>query len=176
VELRRWNPGQAEALRVAVEDSFDELHTWMPWAAERPTEHGMRTVLSEGAEAFDRDAEWSYVVGVPGGDEVLGAVGLHPRSGPGTVEIGYRIRTGVTGRGYATAAARVLTTAAFAHLADVGQVEIRVDAANRRSGAVPTRLGNRTDREVSLPVVAPGQSGRWYVHVMERDRWPVDAG
>ncbi len=171
VELRRWHGGHAEQLRASVSASFAELHAWVPWAAEPPTADGMRDVVTAGVTAFDADRDWTYVVGRPGRDEVLGSAGLHSRGPSRTVEIGYWIRTDATGRGYATAAARALTTAAFEHLVDVDRTEIWVDVANVRSDAVPGRLGYRVDREVDRTADAPAQNGRRRVHVMERLRW-----
>ena len=171
VELRRWTPTLADALCAAVEASRAELLPWMPWAQEEPTVDGLRAVLVEGSDAFDEDREWTYVLAHPSGSEVLGSTGLHRRGDPSSLEIGYWVRTDVTGRGYATAVARALTTVAFAALPWVAWTEIHVDAANAASARVPTRLGYRIDHEDDVPVTAPGQCGRVQVWVMERGRW-----
>ena len=99
----------------------------------------------------------------------MGATGLHHRDGPATVEIGYWVRTDRHPPRLATAAARALTTAAFAHLDYVDEVEIRMDDGNRRSAAVPPRLGFRLTGEVDHAIDAPGQCGRW----MGLVRWTV---
>jgi len=171
VELRRWRPAQAEALTAAVEASMPELRRWMPWAQEQPTVVGITEVLTEGEVSFEADREWQFVVAEPGADGVLGATGLHHRGAPDTVEIGYWIRSDRTGGGLATAAARALTTVAFAHLAYVSAVEIQMDASNRRSVAVPPKLGFRLTGEVDHAIDAPGHSGRWEVWSMDRDHW-----
>jgi hypothetical protein len=46
VERRRWARAHAEVLPQAVATNVTELHRWMPWAAERPTEEGMRSVVA----------------------------------------------------------------------------------------------------------------------------------
>jgi RimJ/RimL family protein N-acetyltransferase len=171
IELHRWATGHLDPLLVAIEASFEELHPWMPWAGERPTADGMRTVLEEGSVAFDEDREWSYVVIVPGEEGVFGSVGLHRRGPPDTVEVGYWIRSDRTGLGYVTTATRALTTAAFSRVSGVDSVEIRMDPANRRSAAVPRRLGYRLDRTVDAPVDAPARTGRSQVWVMARGDW-----
>jgi RimJ/RimL family protein N-acetyltransferase len=89
------------------------------------------------------------------------------------LEIGYWIRTDSTHRGLATIASRALTTAAFAYLPDITTVEIRMDALNVRSAAVPPKLGFRLDGEVEQPVEAPGQSGRRLVWKMARTDWAL---
>ena len=171
VELRRWRPAQAAALTAAVEASLAELRPWMPWAQEHPTVGGITEVLTEGDASFEADREWQFVVAEPGADGVLGATGLHHRGAPDTVEIGYWIRSDRTGAGLATTVARALTSAAFAHLDYVEAVEIQMDAANRRSAAVPPKLGFRLAGEVDHAIDAPGHSGRWEVWSMDRDTW-----
>ncbi|HEY4927509.1 MAG TPA: GNAT family protein [Acidimicrobiales bacterium] len=171
VELRRWRPAYADALTEAVVASLTELRPWMPWAQDAPTVPGMTQVLTDGEAGFDTDEEWQFVLGEPGSDLVLGAIGLHRRGPPDTVEIGYWIRTDATRRGLATAASRALTAAAFAHLPFVTTVEIRMDTGNVRSAAVPPRLGFSFDRQVDQAIDAPGQSGRWLVWKMERTDW-----
>ena len=76
-----------------------------------------------------------------GDDRLLGATGLHriDWSVP-SMEIGYWLRPEAQGSGYATDAARLMTAFAFRH-ARAERVEIRCDAANQRSAAVPRRLG-----------------------------------
>jgi RimJ/RimL family protein N-acetyltransferase len=100
--------------------------------------------------------------------ELVGGAGLHPK-GPGTADIGYWVRADRTGRGYATAAARALTEAAFQHLADVHRVTIRMDQANVARAAVPRKLGYRGDREeTTRDIVASGHTGKGWIWVYTR--------
>jgi RimJ/RimL family protein N-acetyltransferase len=138
--LRRWHMDDADALLAAIQASLAELRPWMPWANEPPTLASVQEYLEGGGTRtgfglFDAEGE------------VVGAFGLHDRQGPGILEIGYWVRSDRTGRGYATAAARALTDAAFAGFPDVDQVEIRCDPANLASAAVPAKLGYRLDPE-----------------------------
>ena len=171
VELRRWRPAFAEGLCAAVADSLPELRPWMPWAQEEPTVERLVALLAEGDGAFEAGTEWQFVMVEADGERVVGATGLHLRHGPGTVEIGYWVRSDATHQGFATMASRALTTAVFSHLDDIDEVEIRMDAANRRSAAVPSRLGFHLSGEVDREIEAPGQSGRWMVWVMTRGDW-----
>ena len=145
----------------------------MPWAQDAPTVPGMLQVLTEGDASFDADQEWQFVVAEPGSDRILGASGLHRRGPPPTVEIGYWIRTEAAHRGLATAVARALTSAAFAHVPTVDTVEIRMDIRNTRSAAIPPRLGFRLAGEVDHRIDSPGLSGRWLVWEMHRADWEL---
>jgi RimJ/RimL family protein N-acetyltransferase len=175
IELRRWRPGHAESLCAAVGASLPELRPWMPWAQEEPDVEGLVAILTEGDTGFEAGTEWQFVMVGPDGDRVVGAAGLHRRHGPATVEIGYWVRTDATRHGYATMASRALTTAAFAHLDGIDEVEIRMDAGNRRSAAVPPRLGFRHVGDVDYEIDAPGQSGRRMVWVTTRAEWEPSA-
>ena len=171
IELRRWHPAYAERLCAAVTSSLPELRPWMPWAQEAPTVEALVAILAEGDAAFEAATEWQFVMVELGGDQVVGATGLHHRHGPATVEIGYWVRSDTTHHGYATMASRALTSAAFAHLDHIDEVEIRMDVGNRRSAAVPPRLGFRYTGDVDREIDAPGQCGRWMVWAMARADW-----
>ena len=87
--------------------------------------------------------------------------------GAGALEIGYWVRVGHLGRGVATAAAGTLTIAALA-LPEVERVEIRCDAANVRSAAIPPKLGYRLDRIRRRPPTTPGETDEHMVWVRRR--------
>jgi RimJ/RimL family protein N-acetyltransferase len=168
IDLHRWRPAHGDELLGAVVVSFPELHRWMPWAATMPAADDLAAVLRDGEAAFEADREWVYVLREVASDEVVGAAGLHPRSGPGSIEIGYWVRSDRTGRGYATAAARALTAAALTRLGSVERVEIRMDRANRASAAVPAKLGFRLLGGERRDLLAPGHSGEGLVWVLAR--------
>ena len=168
LELRRWRQDHLDRILDAVAASFPELHRWMPWAETMPTAAEQLEVLRAGEAAFDADQEWAYVVVEPEAEELVGAAGLHPRSGPGTVEIGYWIRTDRTGRGYATDTAGALAAVAFAHLPGLEQVEIRMDQANVASAAVPPKLGFRLLGHEERDILTPGHTGQGLVWVLDR--------
>jgi RimJ/RimL family protein N-acetyltransferase len=168
--VRRWHNDDVPGLHVAVLESVEELRPWMPWAAKEPLLLAERIELVAGWgprwDAGDR------MCGMFVGDEVVGGCGLHQRIGPGGREIGYWVRTGRTGRGYATAAARLLTDMAFA-LPGVTHVEIHHDVANVASGRIPAKLGFTRVRDEPRPREAPGETGTQSVWRIERSAWPV---
>lgn len=99
---------------------------------------------------------------------MLGAIGLHDRIGPAALEITYWCRVTHVGHGVITRSATVLTEIAFS-LPGIDRVEIRCDAANLRSAAVPRRLGYRLDRIEPRERRAPADSGRALLWVMDRN-------
>ena len=125
-------------MHEAVTESIEHLRPWMPWIAEEPL-HGRaasRAASPAGRPLWDAG---DRVYGMFVGDEVVGGCGLHARIGPGGLEIGYWVRAGRTGRGYATAASRLLTDIAFAD-------------ARHRPGRDPPRRDQRSQQP------GPGQA------------------
>jgi RimJ/RimL family protein N-acetyltransferase len=160
ITLRRWSEGDLDELVAAVNDTLDQLRPWMPWAAQPASAAGMATVLSEATAAWEEMREFSFIVsGADDPQTVVGCCGLHARIGIGALEIGYWVRSGHTGRGVATEAARLLTRSALA-LGGVERVEIHCDSANTRSAAIPPRLGFRLDRVEHRSPETPGETER----------------
>lgn len=167
--LRRWVREDAEILGRAVADSLEHLRPWMPWIAQEPLSvTDRRRLIGE----WERDwlAGGDVVLGVFVDGSVAGGCGLHHRIGPGGLEIGYWTHAAFVRTGVATAAARLLTEAAFTR-ADIDRVEIHHDAANLASAGVPRKLGFRRVREVSDGRHAPGESGISCEWQITREDW-----
>jgi RimJ/RimL family protein N-acetyltransferase len=160
--MRRHRLDDLDPLYEAIEQSRDHLRPWMVWADQ--SRDDTVTFLHGAREKWDAGDEYGYViVGLDGG-RVLGGGGLHRRAGPETLEIGYWLRAGETGRGVITAAAGALTDAAFA-LDGIERVEIHCDESNVRSAAVPRRLGYTLAEIRDKSPAAPAEQGREMVWV-----------
>jgi RimJ/RimL family protein N-acetyltransferase len=171
VRLRRWRTEDAGLVTRLVTANLEHLRPWMPWAREAPAEAEEHEFLERMEAAWERRSDFGFAVEVPDVGPT-GGMGLHTRQGPGTLEIGYWIAAASTGRGYATAAARALTDAAFA-LPGVDRVEIRCDEANVASAAIPRRLGYRLLEVYSRQPSAPAETGRAMIWAVERGEWPA---
>ena len=170
VVLRRYRGDELPALVEAVTTSLAHLRPWMPWASAEPIERGLAEFIDRAVEQFDRAENFNYAVWDDAAGKLVGGTGLHPRLGPGRIEIGYWVRDGWLRRGIATAAARALTGAAF-DLPQIGEVHIHCDEANVVSAGVPRRLGYRLLRVVPDEITAPAEAGRSMEWVTSRDEW-----
>jgi RimJ/RimL family protein N-acetyltransferase len=147
------------AVREAIDASFDELHRWMPWAAERPTAESVRAFVEPSSREFGGvKAAANYAIVLGDGGRYVGSCGLMQDLGPHVLEIGYWVDTRYTGRGIAKQAARLAADAALA-LDHVTRVEIRCDADNVASAKVAEGIGFVLDRVEDVPL-EDGRVGR----------------
>lgn len=141
VLVRPYAPGEAEALHQAIAESRERLLPWLPWAAGHQTVEETREFIQRARASWQQGEDANVGVFGREGQEVLGAIGLHPRNWDVPYfEIGYWLRTGAEGHGYMSEAVAALTAFAATRLG-ANRLEIRCDAHNRRSAAVAERLG-----------------------------------
>ena len=139
--LRRARPDEAHLLRDAVDSSLEHLRAWMPWAMNEPiTLDETKARLAKSIEEFERGETFAYNLFPRGREELLGSIGLHRRSEPGTLEMGYWIRESAAGQGFVTEAAAVLARAALS-LGGIECVTIECDPRNAASVRVAEKLG-----------------------------------
>jgi RimJ/RimL family protein N-acetyltransferase len=146
--LRSPSPEDALEIQAAIEESFESLHPWMPWAAQIQTLEETEAFL-EGARAKLLAGEDFAVTAFlkDTGQFVLGS-GLHPRNWRvPTFEIGYWCRLSMQRHGFTTEAVRALTQIALLELA-AKRVEIRCDSRNTRSRRVAQLAGFHLEAEL----------------------------
>lgn len=143
VTLRRHRLSDRPQLVAAVNASLAHLAPWMPWAETRATDSSIGTFLADAVSDFDDGTNFGYVMldcDASSDSEVLvGGCGLHPRLGPGAIEIGYWVHAAHLRRGVARAAALALRDEAFS--IGIGRVEIHCDERNSPSAAVARSAG-----------------------------------
>ena len=167
--LRHYRREDARALAAAVGESVVHLRPWMPWIALEPT------TVKDREELLDRwEREWDegiqYSFGMFDGTRVVGGASLMRRIGHDGLEIGYWVHPAYVGRGFATQAARALTTIGL-RIPEVTHIEIHHDKANVRSGRVPLKLGFEMVREQPDEIAAPGESGVSCIWRVDRAAW-----
>lgn len=173
--LRSWCPEDADRLKDAIDTSLPELREWMPWAMGEPSPTSLIAErLATMRAKFANGEDWTFAVFSKDQQRLVGGAGLHPRIGPGGLEIGYWIRTDSTGAGLATETAAALTGAAF-EWPGVERVEIRCDPRNAKSAAIPRHLGFRLTTTLKANTVTPQGTPRDTM-VWTLTRAEIDAG
>jgi RimJ/RimL family protein N-acetyltransferase len=149
IVLRRWRPSHAQRLHPLLESNWEFVRPWIPARAAEPV---AMPQLIERLDAFvalfDEDKEWRFGMFAADDDTILGELCLFPRSqwervpysDSDRIELGYWLRADRTGQGLVTEAVRAAMTLT-ATLPRCTRLEIRCDARNAPSGAVPRRLG-----------------------------------
>jgi RimJ/RimL family protein N-acetyltransferase len=139
--VRCYEPRDASLLKEAIDSSLEHLRPWMPWVHQEPQTLEQKIELVKQFRA-GYDSGENFTCGIFSADEreVLGGTGLHPRVGPGGLEIGYWIRASATRQGLVTESSAALTRAAF-DVCEADRVEIRIEPGNEASFGVPRKLG-----------------------------------
>jgi RimJ/RimL family protein N-acetyltransferase len=172
--LRAWEPADAQDLKSAIDANLAHLQPWVPWAKDEPSPlDAIVSRLEKFASDFASGAEWLYAIFGLDGRTLLGGTGLHPRIGPGGIELGYWIGAPYTRLGYATEAAGALTRLAFTE-PEVQRVEIRCDPLNEASARIPHHLGFRHVEtlvgEFVTPTGAPRDTMVWRMTRTEHEK------
>ncbi len=143
--IRCYNPSDAPLSSASIRESLDHLQPWMPWPSEEGAElQNQINLLRSFRSAFDSGENFTYGIFNADETQLLGGTGLHPRLGPGALEIGYWVHKDFINQGIATETAAALTKVAF-EVNEVARVEIHCDSVNVRSAAVPRKLGYTLD-------------------------------
>jgi len=163
--LRSWRALDALMLRPVLEANQSHIAPWIPRRVSEPAAiEELERRLDDFRAAFDAAREWRYAIFSPDESELLGEIDLLPRNADERVsyaeadrtEIGYWLRADRTGQGLATEAARAMIDVAIG-LSALNSVEIRCDARNAASAAVPRRLGFTLARTESDASAVPGE-------------------
>ncbi|MGN6258204.1 MAG: GNAT family N-acetyltransferase [Solirubrobacterales bacterium] len=148
--LRLLRPEDAAELHALVEANRDHLARWMPWAAGQEMEGTQRFIAETEAQLARNDGFQAAIA--PHGP-ILGVVGFHSVDWTNrSTSIGYWLAEHAQGRGLMTTAVRALVDHAFDEW-ELHRIEIHCAPANRRSRAIPERLGFREEatlRETEL--------------------------
>ncbi|WP_436521122.1 GNAT family N-acetyltransferase [Actinoplanes sp. HUAS TT8] len=154
--LKRWEPEWAGEATAAIHESLAELEPFLPWAYAGYGLRDSRNYIEMSVKGWSAGTEFNYAIFTTTGD-LIGSIGLMTRLGPGTLEIGYWMRTAWAGRGYMTAAVSTLTRVALT-LDGVERVAVRYDAANHASARVAAKAGFVEVKRESREPVAPGET------------------
>ena len=136
VVLRRYEMDDLETLWSAVDAERERIGVWMPWVELTRSiddERGFLEIVAADERGLAGGSLWR-------GRDLIGGAGLMPDAFGITGEIGYWVRAAEEGRGHITRACRALIEIGFKEVG-LHRIVIRAGVDNRRSRAVPERLG-----------------------------------
>jgi RimJ/RimL family protein N-acetyltransferase len=143
--LRRPELDDLESLQAAIEESFEDLHRWMPWAIRLQPLEETKAFIERTRAGFGAGEDFGLLGFLKDtGQFVLGS-GLHPRNWKvPCFEVGYWCRRSMQRQGYTTEAVRSITQMAFSTMGAV-RLEIRCDSRNEASRRVAEAAGYRLE-------------------------------
>lgn len=107
--IRAYNPGDGVALAESVQENYEHLRPWMPWAKPLVTSQEQEDLIA----IFRKKAELreDFTMGIWQSGRVVGGTGFHLRWGSlegGIGEIGMWVHHDLCGQGFATRALKAM--------------------------------------------------------------------
>jgi RimJ/RimL family protein N-acetyltransferase len=141
LQIRMPMPGDGKVMFEAINASIEDLKPWLPFAHIDQTEEDVEINIREAHLKFLKREDLRLLVFLKETGELIASSGLHrinwdiPK-----FEIGYWIDSRHSGKGYMTEAVQGITDFAVNEL-KARRIEIRCDTRNKKSSAIPERLG-----------------------------------
>ncbi|MBZ5625817.1 MAG: GNAT family N-acetyltransferase [Acidobacteriia bacterium] len=139
IEIRQFEMRDVASIFAAVERNREYLRQWLPWVDHTRTTEDVRHFISRVQLQFEDNQGPQVGIWVDG--EFSGSIGCHAIDWANrSSSIGYWIDRGRQGQGLITRCCTSLLDYLFNDVA-LHRVEIRCGTENRRSCAIPERLG-----------------------------------
>ncbi len=139
LELRLLEERHAAELYALIEQNRMYLREWMPWLDNNNTVADTQEFIKSRLKRFAENN--GLQVSIVYRNQLAGQIGFHSIDWLNRkTEIGYWLGAAFQGKGLMTKACRALISYAFDELG-LNRVEIRCATENKRSRAIPERLG-----------------------------------
>ncbi|RNA68637.1 GNAT family N-acetyltransferase [Alteribacter keqinensis] len=140
-----------DALFALTESGREYLSEWMPWAPDIKGAEDTKAFIRSTLKAFGNQGSLSCAIIYK--EEVAGVIGFHEIDYRNKkTSMGYWLGEGFQGKGIMTEASRAFVQYAFNEIG-LNRLEIRAGVENKKSRAVPERLGfmyEGTQRQVEV--------------------------
>jgi ribosomal-protein-serine acetyltransferase len=153
--LRRYSAADAAAVHEAATESVAEVAPYETWCHPGYTLDEAAEYAGWWEQAWEKGSAYYFAVTAAATGRYLGSCGLCPvEREHATAGLGFWVRTPETGRGAATAAARLVAEAAFAHLG-LNRLELLIAVDNTASRRVAEKLGAAYEGTLRKRLVLP---------------------
>jgi RimJ/RimL family protein N-acetyltransferase len=161
LRLEPTTPGHADALWRAVEASLPELKRYMSWAHDVSPE-SIAEFTAGAAAHWDQGTEWDFAIVHDG--VTVGTIGLNRFDALWrSANLGYWIRTDLSGRGLTTEAALAVVDFGF-EVVGLNRIELVADLDNYASRRIAERLGMQREGIKRGGTVVAGESIDVYLY------------
>ncbi|MCL6571663.1 MAG: GNAT family N-acetyltransferase [Bacillus sp. (in: Bacteria)] len=146
IELQLFQRHHALKLYQLVEDNREHLRVWMPWVDSMNTPYQFEAIIPIWLTQFADNSGLN--VGILYNGELVGSIGLHQIDWHNSMtNIGYYLSKNAEGHGVMTRSVQSMLNYAFLQLG-LNRIEIRCGVKNRKSRAIPERLGFMTEGKI----------------------------
>ncbi len=136
--VRQLEEADAEELYEVVAANREFLSEWLPWPPMQTLDITREFIVRSRTQAPDNQGFQAAIID---GGRLVGGIGFHRLDWQNrSTSIGYWLAEDAQRRGLATAAVAALIDHAFGAW-KLNRIEIRAGVGNRRSRAIPERLG-----------------------------------
>lgn len=140
--LRPLQESDAVELYALIDRNRAQLRCWMPWAAGQTLQATEIFIGKSLKQLVDNNG---FQTAILEREEIIGMVGYHGVDwGSRSTSLGYWLDHDHQGQGTMTKAVRTLVSHGFSDW-ELNRIEIRAAVENRRSRAIPERLGFRNE-------------------------------
>jgi ribosomal-protein-serine acetyltransferase len=166
--LRLLDEADARELHALIETNRVYLSRWLPWAASQTFDDTLEFIRRIRSQLSNNDGFQAAVVLE---ESIVGVIGYHGVDWDNrSTRIGYWLDERHQGRGTMTAAVRLLVDHAL-RVWSLNRAEIRAAVENRRSRAVPERLGFRLEGTLHQAELIDGRYLDCVVYAMLEADW-----
>ena len=156
--IRMPKPGDGKVVYDAIQASIQELKPWMVFAQKEQTEEEVEVSIRKSHIQFLQREDLRLLVFSKETGEFIASAGLHRINWDiPQFEIGYWIDTRFSGKGYMVEGERY-NGLRFSEL-KANRVEIRCDSLNKKSRAIPEKLGFKLEGTLESASVAVDGNG-----------------
>ncbi len=143
--IRKYKESDAEVLYEAVMESYDELHSWMPWCNDSYTLNSSKEWINMELNLWDNGNEFAFAIFEKENNKLVGGCGLNRLDMLNkTGNLGYWVRSGYTKKGYASKAALMAVKFGLIEL-NLNRIEIICAVENKGSAQVAHKLGAKKE-------------------------------
>ena len=139
VILQKYTLEDTAGLFAAISESIDRVSPWLPWCHPNYSIVETEAWLKTRPQLWDEGKQFGFTIR-DREDNIVGGCGLGILSPNWSANLGYWIRTGYTGKGYATAATRILAEFGIKQL-QLKRIQIVAAVQNIPSQKVAERAG-----------------------------------
>lgn len=177
VLLRGWQADDAPLLWEAIEESRARIGQWMSWVEGHDSPAVSVDYCRKMAELWAQGGGFALGIWHRESGRLLGASGLHNADWDvPSAEIGYWLREGAVGHGYAEEAVRLQLDFAFDRLG-MNRVALTCDPENARSRRIPEAIGFTLEGHLRNHLrMPPGGLRDTLVYSMLPDEWRAKRG